>query len=217
MGAGGSKPTPEQIRQISANLDVQFSGNCTPSASVQQMIKLNNVKIRARDNCSINFINYATVNAYECDMSAIIDAIAQLAVQTDAEFAKALMSAQDAAEATTADTHTQQISVKKKLTSECHSNANAKQSLVINRAVLECTGNSQITSGNYADVRATCLRTQLHNALTEASLVNEEPSRLISKMNTQMSRDYAGIEWTEEKLMGAVFVLLVLVLIVLKK
>lgn len=216
MGGGGSKPTPEQIRQISANLDLQFSGNCSPSASVQQMIKLNNVKIRARDDCSINFINYATVNA-TCDMSAIIDAIAQLAVQADAEFAKALMSAQDAAEATTADTHTQQINVKKKLTAECHSTANAKQSLVINGAVLECTGNSQITSGNDADVRATCLRTQLHNALTEASLVNEEPSRLISKMNTQMSRDYAGVEWTEEKLMGAVFVLLVLVLIVLKK
>ena len=58
MGGGGSKPTPEQIRQISANLDLQFSGNCSPSASVQQMIKLNNVKIRARDDCSINFINY---------------------------------------------------------------------------------------------------------------------------------------------------------------
>jgi hypothetical protein len=216
MGVGGSKPTPEQIRQISANLDLQFSGNCLPSASVQQMIQLNNVKIRARDDCSINFINYATVNA-KCDMSAIIDAIAQLAVQSDAEFAKALMSAQDAAEATTADTHTQQISVKKKLKAECHSTANAMQSLVINGAVLECTGNSQITSGNEADVRATCLRTQLHNALTEASLVNEESSRLVSKMNTQMPRDYAGIQWTDEKLMGAVFVLLVLVLIVLNK
>jgi hypothetical protein len=216
MGGGGSKPTPEQIRQISANLDLQFSGHCSPSASVQQMIKLNNVTIRARDDCSINFINHATVNA-TCDMSAIIDAIAQLAVQADEEFAKALMSAQDAAESSTADTHTQQINVKKKLTAECHSAANAKQSLVINGAVLECAGNSQITSGNDADVRATCLRTQLHNALDQASLVNESPSRLISKMNTQVSKDYAGIEWTDEKLMITGIVLFLIVLIVLKK
>ena len=215
MGGGGSKPDPEQIRQISANLDLQFSGNCSPSASVQQQIQLNNVKIRARDDCAINFVNYATVNA-TCDMSSIIDAIAQLAVQADEKFAKALMSAQDAAESTSADIYTQQINVKKKLTAECHSAANAKQSLVINGAVLECTGNSQIKSGNEADVRATCLRTQLHNALTEASLVNEEPSKLVSKKDTQMLGDYAGIEWTEEKLMIAGFALLLVVLIVLK-
>lgn len=216
MGGGGSKPTPEQIRQISANLDLQFSGNCSPSASVQQTLSLKDVHIKASGDCAIGFFNLATVNA-TCDMGAIIDAIAQLAVQADAEFAKALMSAQDAAEASTADTHTQQINVKNKLTAECHSTANARQSLLINGAVLECTGNSQINSGNEADVRATCLRTQLHNALAEASLVNEEPSRLVSKMNTQMSRDYAGIKWTQEKLLASVFVLLLLVVIVLKK
>lgn len=214
MGGGGSKPTPEQLSQISANLDLAFSGNCSPSASAQQEIQLNNVKIRARDDCEILFINYATVNA-TCDMSSIIDSIAQLAVQADAGFAKALMSAQDAAESSTADTYTQQINVKKKLTAECHSVANAKQSLVINGAVLECTGNSQITSGNDADIRATCLRTQLHNALTEASLVNDGPSRLVSKMNTQKPRDYAGIEWTGKTLMVSAVVLLVLLLVVI--
>ena len=222
MGGGGSKHTQEQIKQISANLDLQFSGNCSPSASVQQKIELNNVKIKARDDCAINFINYATVNA-TCDMSAIIDAIAKLAVQTDEDFAKALMSAQDAAESTNADTHIQQLHVKKKLTSECYSAANAKQSLVINGAVLECTGNSQITSGNDADVRATCLRTQLHNALTKASDVNKKPSRLVNKINTQnktntqMSFDYAGIEWTEEKLMAAGFIIMVLVVLIVRK
>lgn len=216
MGGGGSKSTPEQIRQISANLNLQFSGNCSPSASAQQQIKLNNVKIRARDDCSINFINYATVNT-TCDMSAIIDAIAQLAVEADENFAKALMSAQDAADSSTADTHTQIINVKKKLKAECLSTSNAKQSLEINGAVLECTGNSQITSGNDADVRATCLRTQLHNALTEASLVNKEPSRLGSKKNTEKSTDHAEIEWTNEMLILVGFALMALLVIIAKK
>lgn len=215
MGGGNSKPTPEQMRQIGANLDLQFSGNCSANASVQQTIQLNNVTIRARDDCSINFINYATVNS-TCDMGAIIDAIAQLAVQADAEFAKALMSAQDAANASKADAHTQQINVKKKLTSECHSTASARQSLEVNGAVLECTGNAQITSGNESDVRATCLRTQLHNALTEASLVNEEKSKLVSQKDTQMSRDYAGIKWTDENLILAVVGVFALFVLVLK-
>jgi hypothetical protein len=215
MGGGGSKPTPEQIRQISANLDLLFSGNCSPNASVQQTISFKDVVIRASDNCSVGWFNLATVNS-TCDMSAIIDAVAQLAVQADAEFAKALMSAQDAAEALTADVHTQQMNVKKKLTAECHSVSQARQSILVSDSILYCDKNAQMNHGNKTDVRATCLRNQLHNALTEASGVNEEPSRLDTRTNTQQSRDYAGIKWTDEKLVFSVFVLLLLVVIVWK-
>lgn len=210
MGGSGSKPTPEQIRSISANLDLQFSGNCSPSASVQQEIQLNNVKIRARDDCVITWINYATVNA-TCDMSSIIDAIAELTVQADEEFAKALMSAEDAAESTTKDI--QKINVKKKLTSECYSTANAKQSLVVNGAVIECTGNSQITSGNEADVRATCLRTQLNDALTKSS----KQSKLVSRKNTQNTQNTQNtMELTENEIMVLGFALLLVITVVKK-
>lgn len=167
MGGRNSKPA-ERSREISANLKLQFDANCNPSATSQQRIELEGVTIRARDNCSINFINYATVDT-SCDMNSIIEAVAKVAVQADESFAKQLMDARDAAESSSADVHRQELNIQKSLKASCLSHANAQQTIKFTGAVMECTGNSQVTSGNDADVRATCIRTKLNDALDKVS------------------------------------------------
>ena len=198
MGGRNSKPA-ERSREISANLKLQCDANCNPSATSQQRIELEGVTIRARDNCSINFINYATVDT-SCDMNSIIDAVAKVAVQADESFAKQLMDARDAAESSSADVHRQELNIQKSLKASCLSHANAQQTIKITGAVMECTGNSQITSGNDADVRATCLRTKLSEALDKVSGLDD--SRLLRDRSSGGGGSGGGSDRDEPKVLA---------------
>lgn len=171
MGGGGSKQT-SVLREIDAQLDAQFTAHCNASAQSIQEIVLRDVNVIAKDNCKISFMNKASVNS-SCDMGPIIDAIAEMAVSADQEFAKTLQDAQDrqANAKCEADNCTDKVkvAVTKKLNSACESASKAQQTMEVTGATIFCDGNSVAEFGNLSEVRATCLRSLLHGGVEEVS------------------------------------------------
>uniref|UniRef100_A0A6C0IXW7 Uncharacterized protein n=1 Tax=viral metagenome TaxID=1070528 RepID=A0A6C0IXW7_9ZZZZ len=176
MGGGGSKQT-SHFKEIDSRLTAQFEANCKSSAQSIQEISLKGVNIIATDNCNISFMNKASVNS-SCDMGPIIDAIAEMAVSTDQEFAKKLEDAQDRQANAKCDkdncTDKLKVSVAKRLTSACESSSKAQQTLELIGATIICDGNSVAKFGNFSEVRASCLRSLLHGGVEELSGQNTE-------------------------------------------
>ena len=172
MGGGGSKTKTSILREIDSKLDAQFTANCNSNAQIIQEINLDGLNIIARDNCRISFMNKASVNS-TCDMGPIIDAISEMAVSTDREFAKGLQEAQDqqANQKCEADNCEDKlkVAVTKRLTSACESSAKAQQTLKIIGLTILCDGNAVANFGNSSEVRATCLRSLLHSGVEDAS------------------------------------------------
>ncbi len=183
MGGGGSKQT-SILREIDSKLDAQFKAHCNSSAQSIQEINLKDVNIIARDNCRISFMNKASVNS-SCDMGPIIDAVAEMAVSTNAEFAKGLQDAQDRqanmkCEADNCEDKVK-VAVTKNLTSACESSSKAQQTMNLTGATIFCDGNTVAEFGNFSEVRATCLRSLLHGGLEE---ISDEISKEISEEGT---------------------------------
>lgn len=180
MGGGGSK----QLSDIDAVLDVQFKANCNTSAQSIQAITLEGVNIIASDNCQISFMNKASVNS-TCDMGPIIDAISEMAVSADKDFAETLQDAQDrqANSKCEADNCVDKVkvAVRRRLTEACESKAKAQQTMKLTGARIFCDGNTVATFGNFSEVRATCLRSLLHGGIEEVSSKNTSD---ISSKNT---------------------------------
>jgi|GEM_PF-7068209 hypothetical protein len=172
MGGGGSEPI-----DIDGILDAQFKINCLASATSIQDIELNKVNVIMGDNCNLTFMNRASVNS-SCEMAPIIDAIAEVVVSADEEFAKTLQDAQDrqANAKCEADNCTDKIKVAiaKNLNSACETAAKAQQTLTLNGANIICDGNTVSKFGNYTEVRAHCLRSLLHDTVEEVSGQNSE-------------------------------------------
>lgn len=170
MGGGGSKQTTI-LKEIDAQLDAQFTANCNASAQSIQKITLKGLNLIIRDGCRISFMNKASVNS-SCNIGPIIDAISEMVVSTDQEFAKGLQDAQDrqANQKCEADNCEDKlkIAVTKKLTSDCASEAKAQQTVELIGSTIFCDGNSVAEYGNASEVRATCLRSLLHTAVEEA-------------------------------------------------
>lgn len=171
MGGGGSKQA-SVLREIDAKLNAQFTANCNASAQSIQEILLRDVNIIAKDNCRISFMNKASLNS-SCDMGPIIDAIAEMAVSADQEFAKTLQDTQDrqANARCEADNCVDKlkVAVTKNLTAACESSSKAQQTMQVTGATIFCDGNSVAEFGNFSEVRATCLRSLLHGGVEEVS------------------------------------------------
>jgi len=205
MGGGGSKQT-SIMREIDAKLDAQFTANCIASAQSIQEIVLRDVNIIAKDNCNISFMNKASVNS-SCDMGPIIDAIAEMAVSENKEFAKTLQDAQDrqANANCEADNCTDKlkVAVTKNLTSACESSSKAEQTMKLIGATIFCDGNSVAEFGNFSEVRATCLRSLLHGGVEDVSGQNTE--------NLGSSSSSSSSSWqssdTDMMIMGALLLL----------
>ena len=174
MGGGGSEAI-----DIDGILDAQFKINCLASATSIQNIELNHVSFIMGDNCNLTFRNRASVNS-SCEMAPIIDAIAEVVVSADEEFAKTLQDAQDrqANAKCEADNCTDKIKVAiaKNLNSACATAAKAQQTLTLNGANIICDGNTVSKFGNYTEVRAHCLRSLLgvEDTVEEVSGQNSE-------------------------------------------
>lgn len=170
MGGGGSKQTI--IRDLDVKLDHLFKANCNSSAQSIQEISLKGVNIEITDNCKISFMNKAIVNS-SCDIGPIIDAIAEMAVSENREFAKTLLDAQDRmailkCEADNCEDR-QKVAITKKLNAACESSSKAQQTLKLNGGTILCDGNAVAEYGNFSEVRATCLRSLLHGGVEEVS------------------------------------------------
>tara|TARA_B110000285_G_C15074160_1_gene589724 strand:+ start:907 stop:1548 length:642 start_codon:yes stop_codon:yes gene_type:complete len=210
MGGGGSKQT-SILREIDAKLDAQFTTNCNPSAQSIQEILLRDVNIIAKDNCKISFMNKASVNS-SCDMGPIIDAIAEMAVSTDQEFAKTLQDAQDrqANAKCEADNCTDKVkvAVTKKLTSACESSSKAQQTMQLTGATIFCDGNSVAEFGNFSEVRATCLRSLLHGGVEE---VSSEGTGNLGRSSSSSSSSSQSLD-SDMMIMGALALFTVIIL-----
>jgi hypothetical protein len=202
MGEGGSKQT-SIFREIDANIDAQFKANCNASAQSIQEILLRDVNIIAKDNCKISFMNKASVNS-SCDMGPIIDAIAEMAVSTDQEFAKTLQDTQDrqANAKCEADNCTDKVkvAVKKNLTSACESLSKAQQTMEVTGATIFCDGNSVAEFGNFSEVRATCLRSLLHGGVEEVSSQEKEN---LGRSSSYSSSSSHSLDYSDMIIMGA--------------
>ena len=169
MGGGSSK---QMLREIDSKLDAQFTAYCDTSAQSIQEVVLTNVNIIATDNCRMSFMNKASVNN-ECDMGPILDAIAEMAVNADQEFAKALQDAQDRQANANCEADNckdrVKVAVTKNLTQSCESSAKAQQTMRLNGGTIICDGNSVAEFGNFSEVRATCLRSLLHGGVEDVS------------------------------------------------
>ena len=170
MGGGGSKQQSSVIREIDAKLDAQFTAHCNSTATSIQEITLEDVNIIAKENCKIRFMNKASLNS-SCDMGPILDAIAEMAVNTNQEFAKTLQDTQDRQANMKCDADNCEdkikVAITKKLTSSCESRAKAEQTMKLTGATIYCDGNSVAEFGNFTEVRATCLRSLLLDGLKE--------------------------------------------------
>lgn len=190
MGGSSSKPKRTILREIDSTLDAQFKANCIASAQSIQETVLKNVNIIAMDNCNISVMNKASVNT-TCEMGPIIDGIAEMAVSADQEFAKNLQNAQDRQANAKCDSNNCidkiKIGVTKNLTSTCESSAKAEQSMKLIGSTIFCDGNTVAKFGNFSEVRATCLRSLLHDAVDEAFRQNTESSS--SRSSSQSSID----------------------------
>lgn len=191
MGGGGSKQT-SVLREIDAKLDAQFTAHCNASAQSIQEIVLRGVNIIARENCKISFMNKASVNS-SCDMGPIMDAIAEMAVSADQEFAKNLQDTQDrrANAKCEADNCTDKVkvAVTKNLKSACESSSKAQQTLEVIGATIFCDGNTVAKFGNFSEVRATCLRSLLNGAVEEVSGQNSGNLGSSSSSSSSQSSD----------------------------
>ena len=208
MGGGSSKP--EQVRKIEAALNLSFSAHCNATATSQQTIKLKNVKVRARENCQMFFENEATVTS-DCDITPIIEEVSNLAATENESFVNALMDADKAPEATTADTYTKTLNITKNLEAKCGSTSKAYQSLVLNGVFMECDGDATVTVGNKSDVRAMCLRTSLLNALDNATVEEEKMQPENKPEDDTNTSKFAGL-WSVEFL-KALLTLIILALL----
>ena len=195
MGGGSSKP--EQVRKIEAALNLSFSAHCNATATSHQTIKLKNVKVRARENCQIDFLNEAKLTS-ACDITPIIEELSNLAAKENESFANALIDEDKAAEATTADTYTKTLNITKNLEAKCGSTSKAYQSLVLNGVFMECDGNATVTVGNKSDVRAMCLRTSLLDALDNTTVEEEKnlpENKPENDANTSKFEDLWSVEF----------------------
>lgn len=208
MGGGGSKQT-SVLREIDAKLDAQFTAHCNASAQSIQEIVLRDVNIIARENCKISFMNKASVNS-SCDMGPIIDAIAEMTVSADQEFAKTLQDAQDrqANAKCEADNCTDKVkvAVTKKLNSACESSSKAQQTMQVTGATIFCDGNSVAEFGNFSEVRATCLRSLLHGGVEEVSGQNSGNLGSSSSSSSSQSSD------NDMMMMGALALIAIILL-----
>lgn len=204
MGGGGSKQT--FLREIDANLNSQFTAHCNASAQSIQEIVLRDVNIIATENCRISFINRASVNS-SCDMSPIIDAIAEMAVSADQEFARTLQDTQDRQANATCEadncTDRVKVAVKNNLHSACESSSKAQQTMQVTGATIFCDGNSVAEFGSFSEVRATCLRSLLHGGVEEVSGQNSGNSS-----SSPQSSDYDMM-----MMMGALALIAIIILI----
>lgn len=177
------------LKEIDSTLDTQFKANCLASAESIQEIVLEGVNFIIADNCQFSFKNKASVNN-TCEMGPIIDAIAEMAVSADQEFAKTLQDAQDRqANTKCADNCIDKVKVaiKKKLDSDCKTSSKAKQTMKITGGTILCDGNSVAEYGQFSEVRATCLRSLLHGGVEEVSGKNIENLRSSSYSPSQSS------------------------------
>lgn len=193
MGKGLSKE--KAGRQIDALLDLEFQANCSASSSSRQEIELRGVTIVARDDCQINFFNRSTLNS-TCDMAAILDRVATLAADADESFAKTLASADTAGEGD----EPLSLQIRKKLSSQCNTSSDAMQTLRIIDSVFVCEGNTKSTYGNETDVRATCLRSVLHDADKKARQEpqNSNSGKLEDETDTSSSKKKKNNQGADE-------------------
>ena len=218
MGGSVSKSTYQ--RDIDVKLNSTFQANCAASAVSIQTINLKNVNIITRDNCSSSFTNRASLNT-SCDMSAIIDSIAEMAASTDEEFAKTLQDVSDreAFDKCEADNCLEKlkINVKKNLSASCATEARAMQTFNMDGGTIYCDGNSVAQYGNFAEVRASCLRSMLLDGAKAQSSVTESKAGSVAAGSGGGDTDNGGGELDHNtKLMIGVGVALVAFVVVKK-
>ena len=187
MGGSNSKNRDFYEKSIDVKLNNTFDANCQARASSFQEIHLNNVNFFIRDNCKLEFVNRAVLNT-TCEMGPIIDAIAEMAVATDEEFAKTLQDTNDreSLDKCEADNCIDRlkVNVKKHLDATCGSQARATQSFNMHGGTIYCDGNSVATYGNFAEVRASCLRDMLYKGCGVCGLPEGESSVIESQANS---------------------------------
>lgn len=170
MGGGGSKEKAEYFRAIDTQLNNQFEVNCLASAESIQELTLEDTSVIMRDNCKISFMNKVSVNS-TCNMTPIIDAIAEMVVNGDQKLAETLQATQDrqANAQCEADNCKDRltISVTNNLKSSCENAAKSKQSLKMIGGTIICDGNAVAEHGNFSEVKATCLRSLLRGGVEE--------------------------------------------------
>ena len=201
MGGGSSKQS--HIREIDSEIDAQFRANCNASASGIQVITLKDVTIIARDNCRFSAVNKASLNS-TCEMSPIFDAIAEMAVNTDMEFAQRLQDAQDRQANMKCDADNCEdrlkVSIKRRLASACDSKSRAIQTVNVLGGTIFCDGNTIADFGNQTEIRATCLSKLLHDVVEEMSPDKTDPEDITSTL-------------TQKQIMLLIVLLLIAVLV----
>jgi hypothetical protein len=145
-------------------------------------------------------------------MGPIIDAISEMAVSADKEFAKSLQDAQDrqANSKCEADNCVDKlkVAVTKRLTASCESQSKAQQTMKVTGATIFCDGNTVANFGNFSEVRATCLRSLLHGGIEEVSSKNTTDGGSTSSS----SSSYSSLD-SDMMIMGLMLLFAALVLL----
>lgn len=169
------KQKTEKRKKIDAQLNAKFETNCNSTATSVQLLEVKDIKVVARGNCTVSFINESTLDS-KCDMKPIIKSVTNSLVATDKELAK-LMTGEENSISNTISDKDLKLKIKKHLELKCNSHAKATQTLKVTGVNIYCDQDAGSVWKNSTEVRATCLKEMFHDALERQTEFEKEDDK----------------------------------------